>query len=569
MRNIIVNDKKHIHIFAILAIVVVSLIGLHNYNMPVILNDEFGYWSNAELLVRGNWIDLAKETPYYSMGYSLVLVPILYLFKTYSLAYHVAIVMNTLFLVIEYLCAVYILRAFDKTSNTLNTALQALCAILLCSNIFHVRVGWCETFLTMLLWISTALIVSIERNYKAYKISVLYVVILLSYLTHQRSIGIIGIALLVLCCLLIKKKKIGALIFIILASVLILRFQVFVKDFQNGLIDNDRVSELNEVAFDGNLLKDKIGIILSRIPEFIMSFFGKIYIAFFISLGVITIGVKNYIIKLVQRIKNKSKSELFTSESFIVLLALAMIALSVVQIIGGTRKDEIVYSRYMEFSFGPLILISISYFCRDIEKNLKAYLLGFAGFVVLSPFVYREYITRPLFFNNPCSPIAGGLFELYGKDESSLIIVSIEIFVLFIAAIFLVLRSERGRKNICKIVCCIMLAVNLYSGMEMSIWLRGVQQEFYAFIKPMKKEIEKHECIPVYFLKDDENYLYSANAKYLQVTLEERPIHVIEDIDEIESDEYFLLTNPRFYPVPYNCKYSCASSFLILYEKLE
>ena len=64
----------------------------------LVMNDEFGYWSNAASIIGLNWDDLIKYTPYYSMGYSFFLVPIMILIKNPILMYLVAIILNFIFI---------------------------------------------------------------------------------------------------------------------------------------------------------------------------------------------------------------------------------------------------------------------------------------------------------------------------------------------------------------------------------------------------------------------------------------------------------------------------------------
>ncbi len=66
-------------------------------------NDEFGYWGNAATIAGWNWNELLALTPYYSIGYSLMLVPLFKLGLTSVQMYRIAILMNMGFIFISYL----------------------------------------------------------------------------------------------------------------------------------------------------------------------------------------------------------------------------------------------------------------------------------------------------------------------------------------------------------------------------------------------------------------------------------------------------------------------------------
>lgn len=79
---------------AIIALLLIYLINAKNTNCLAVFNDEFGYWGNAAAMAGKDWTALMARTPYYSLGYSLFLVPLFKLHLQFSTMYRLAILMN-------------------------------------------------------------------------------------------------------------------------------------------------------------------------------------------------------------------------------------------------------------------------------------------------------------------------------------------------------------------------------------------------------------------------------------------------------------------------------------------
>ena len=56
--------------------------------------DEFGYWASAAKVIGYEWSEVASLGSYYSFGYSLLLAPLLKLFREGIAAYRAAIAVN-------------------------------------------------------------------------------------------------------------------------------------------------------------------------------------------------------------------------------------------------------------------------------------------------------------------------------------------------------------------------------------------------------------------------------------------------------------------------------------------
>ena len=96
-RNQRIPEKRFL-IFVLLMLICILGIGLPKQYAVRFLPDEFGYWSYAAKALGYDWSHLVSLKGYYSFGYSLILLPIMFFFQDAVLAYRMAIVVNAILL---------------------------------------------------------------------------------------------------------------------------------------------------------------------------------------------------------------------------------------------------------------------------------------------------------------------------------------------------------------------------------------------------------------------------------------------------------------------------------------
>ena len=72
LKALLAKDKIVEYVFAAI-IIWMGCYKLSELTMPIILDDEFGYWSNSMLMTGQDWTNLTGRINYYSYGYSLIL----------------------------------------------------------------------------------------------------------------------------------------------------------------------------------------------------------------------------------------------------------------------------------------------------------------------------------------------------------------------------------------------------------------------------------------------------------------------------------------------------------------
>lgn len=195
--------------------VILFVLGMYRVNetvMPIILDDEFGYWSNSELLTGGDWTSITGNVAYYSYGYSLVLclVRIVGYFRgnSWQIIYQTAVLFNVCFLAGSYLIAVKIAGRYMKNLNWVTRPAVCFVAALYPSGMLYTHMALSECTLTLVFWLFLYnMMYIIEKPKTGNHISFAFLTVYM-YAVHQRTIGLVLVAvIMVLYLRLIKKNR--------------------------------------------------------------------------------------------------------------------------------------------------------------------------------------------------------------------------------------------------------------------------------------------------------------------------------------------------------------------------
>lgn len=553
MKNIYLKKtflkKNFFHIGILICLAIICLYPIRDLDFPAVLNDEFGYWANAVSFFGYNWKELIAETPYYSWGYSVWLIPLTAIFKEYYILYKVAIVLNLLFLFVSYFCCYYIGRKIFDNCSKYQIAVVSFLVIIYPSNIVYAQVSWSESLLYMLMWLTTVLIYSIEENYKLYKVLICVCLLGYMYIVHQRSIGIVLAAIISL--FLIRKKENGLLKSFIIPFVLLIIFFIInsvVKNIQlEYLWSNSEISFINNVSLNGATIGGYIDKALSNFGNLIISALGKTFYLLIASYMTILVGVFFCIKKTLFYLKKNSKFGVFYF--FVGLSLVIMLCVCSVQTIDFTeRKDMVVYSRYMENAMGPILLISFMSVINKFEKFRTLISVGFALVIASIYGIYLIIKDGKGIFNTVCSPVLGAVYEEANKNVEEMF-VKIG-FIIIITVILLILfsffRSKTYRiLGLCVIFTILYLWIGYYGESYVLNWRKSIDQNITLVRDYI---IQEYPDSDIYYLKDQDVDEYSMNPKYMQFMLPDKPIHIIDE-KEIEKlyykNDIILLINPR------------------------
>ena len=549
MKGKIHTQNILLNVIAVLIILILCCFNIYKSDYIAVLNDEFGYWANAASVVGYDWRDLISETPYYAWGYSIWLIPIIALLPTYQLWYKAAIVMNAAFLIASYFICKKIANKIFPNMNGKLISIVSLIVILYPSNIVYAQVAWSETLLYFLTWVVTYLIINLEDYFSIKKFIGTILILGYMYIVHARTIGIVAIGAICLLLTLVKHKKNILYLFVIIIFLSGGYFiNSIVKDYQlTQLWGNSTFSQMNNVGLNINTISTYVNRLLQAFTLFFESLGGKM-VCLTISTGLI---LPIAFVKLLQQtIDNLRERTLFKNyyicKVWCVFCFVSALGLCALQMVYWTsRKDIIVYSRYIENALGPILLLCILYSINAI-KSIRAAVFISALIILLGlRSVYWRVLEAEGYFNTICSPVIGAFYDATDNIQAAFKYIMLVCFV-FLAVLFLLtfLRNTYIKYSILiSVFACYFVVITIFGTQYVSDFRDKRDKE----IVPVKEQINnQYLSNEIYYIKDEERDSSSANPKYLQFMLPDKSIHVITatDVNDLQ-DNVLILTNPN------------------------
>lgn len=179
--------------------------------MPILLDDEFGYWSNSAFFTGSNWSSITSNIAYYSYGYSLVLAPIR-LFSAWreldwAQTYQLAQAVNVSFLVVGFFIGIQLCRRYMKSMNWIVRSVACFAVMVFSSNLFYAHITFTECTLNVVFWIFLYLMMRVIDdpkigNHIGYAVAAFYI-----FTVHQRSLAILVTSVVVVLYLRLVRKN--------------------------------------------------------------------------------------------------------------------------------------------------------------------------------------------------------------------------------------------------------------------------------------------------------------------------------------------------------------------------
>ena len=491
----------------------------------MVFNDEFGYWGNAAALAGLDWSSLLAQTPYYSMGYSLLLVPLFWMKLQPEVMYRIAILMNMFFLCVSYCCAVYtaahLFPEMDRNLCQLVSFASTASGVLL----YYSQIAWCEVYLTMLMWCLIALFVRLESKWSLTAVLEIVAVTVLMYLTHQRVVMLVPLAIGMLIIICIRHKRYAVGVFVLIATALCFLGYRYVHSLQvDAVYSASDASNMNKVEVSSSFVGGYLNRIVHDGGRIAVSFICKLGVALLVTGFTLFIAFRRYAEKLYSK-----KFNYLATETLVVLSVLIMLVLSSIQMYNTSRKDVIVYSRYMDFALPGVTLIGLCELFSNGSHNRKLYLLSFLSIIPLLYLSMNIIDQCENGFNVMCSPIWGSVLWHFGTNRTFvaggvLLEVSLAFFVLF------VLLEHCPTRHKHYIFVCALIVANLLTYNYSNDNSSTIRKNYYKRISGAFETIQDTPDTQVYCLipTNSENVNGSFQTKLLQSLLYDRPIKYLE-----------------------------------------
>lgn len=356
--------EKILLLLFVFFIINVTFYRLSEQFAPIILMDEFGYWSNGAYFAGLDWSQVNQNNSYYSYGYSLVLAILIRLFRDSSFLYQASIIVNGIMLIVAFLLLTRIGKTLYEEESNIWVVVCSGLAMLYPSYFGNLHIAWAETFLMLSYIVCIYSIVRCLQKKTIIRLLCMVASFVLCYMIHQRALGVLCCGIFIVILMLWNKK-------INYKDILIIGIGFIVLFIIHGLIKqqimvNVFMAESNENAELNNYSSIFAHIFewfnLEGAKKLIISLSGKI---FYLLIG--TGGLFGYIIfEIIKTVKNdfvllkdrclESKHIIYI---FCVMSAGMTIMISSIFTLNATRLDVPVYGRYTEWILAPFILFAL------------------------------------------------------------------------------------------------------------------------------------------------------------------------------------------------------------------
>ncbi len=516
--------------------------------------DEFGYWASAGRVAGYDWSGIASLGSYYSFGYSLILIPILFIFKAGVTAYRVAIAVNYVMVFVGFVILYKISGRVFEVNYIKKCLICAFCA-LYPPLIMYSQMTMAETELVFLFILLSYLIVEYAATPSLLKMLYGIVVCIYMYSVHMRTVGVTLSAILIYVFIGLSDKRLRRYILILMVAVsaavlifLIIRRQVIADVFTYASED-----ELAINGYGSQWWKIRHILTSGGFKDFLTEFAGKIYYLVISSLGIfimsVIAGVKG-IADIVRGLRRREDAYKATPVSylsvFVFISILAEIMISSIYMHGSYRADSLFYGRYDEFILPVAMLIGVYETYTMCEHNgsrraLLCYGCEIVFIILLAP-IFTSYLNDKDYEGIRGFFVSGIGYLNSATDYSvsqymrNTVITGI-VFVIVTAAILLLSHYISNGAYL----IILLLVTQIFLGFRLSEqWTYRINSYLYPDFELIDRLTEETDR-SLYYLDLDDNYYID----FIRFNMPMKDINVIglEDLNNLDMSKGYIIIN--------------------------
>ena len=326
-----------------------------------IFPDEFAYWSYAATIAGYDWSDLTALAPYYSYGYSLILIPIFVFCKNAVMAYRIAVSINFLLLFLALAALAGTMKKVAPEAKMPISAFSALAVLLPC-NLFYTQMTLTEVFLVVLYIAAGSVLYHYLENNRLSTLILLMLILIYLYTVHMRTVGVLLAAMIVVTMHILIRGKgkwhilaaLGVTLFLFAAADF-LKQQAFLYVY--GGINQELVAAND---YSGQI--EKIRSILSweGFYDLLISLAGKVLYLGLATWGLFYWGIYGLVRQALGMFRNIKKRisveprQLFAV--FVLLTVAAQIVIGTIYLLTLGEIGDDTYGRYSEMII-PFVMV--------------------------------------------------------------------------------------------------------------------------------------------------------------------------------------------------------------------
>ncbi len=541
------NKEKVLTILFCLLIMAMYVYRFAEQKMPIVLLDEFGYWSTGAFFSGYQWSEIAKFNSYYSYGYGIVLGLLIRLFGKSDVLYQSAITVNMLMLIGTFLLSKRIIKKLYPQIGGIKAVMAAFIAASYPSNYSNMHIAWAELFLTFLYTLSVFILLKYILTGRIRYLYLWVVNVFSLYIVHQRALGIVVSAVIVLFLLGLKgavsKKQ------IVFCGVGLMLLFCLHKCVKAAIVDQVMIGEVNTMA-DVN----DYATIFSHIRHwFNLEGFRKVFISlggkitYLMISSCSLLGIAFYAVLGAGKdfFDKKAFDDVGTNfiNFYLLLSLISTMLISSIYTLDGRRMDTLIYGRYTEWCVGPWILVALGtlYSRRASGKivfiNLAvSFVMVLGGRIVYAD--HPEWIEYGYAF--VCAPVCFLFYKNCVNDQFLYIGILITTLVYLMLTLPHIIYKKNKKAEIVGMAGMLGMYL-LFGKMLIDRTLESnYRSELVLDMHTQIENIDDSACI--YYIKDEgQTIWYVADLQVYDVNKKVIAVENQDNAELIKDHSYFLI----------------------------
>lgn len=531
-------------IYTLLVIEVIVVYCVHILNIKdlyafFLSEDELGYWGNAAFFLGKDWGNAVNYCSYYSYGYSLFLMLIMCLPISSLKMYHLAIIANSLFMVVSLLISYYLFIHLFPEKNKYCISIVCMAMTLYSSYVSQSSVAWSECYLVLFFWMTLLQAYFVCTKMTNIGIVLFSIELVYLYMIHQRTLPFIIAGILMVTLLTVNKRNsIKQLVIMILV--------IFCMGYISLILKNGLKMSLYGVMRDGN---DYASIIngmnfYNMFIPVIREMAGQIFYLWASSFGIIPLGIGITYVLCKRKWKEREPICFFYIFVIVSFIGLLMVS-SIFMREAVKRVDYLIYGRYVEIAVGFFIIIGFIHLSNFIKqkKSSVIFLITSIAFVILACLLIDKIkswgISLDTHYQGVCAPGVYWFYSLRGFHimELCLVILVIEAIIFVINRTFVV----KGSVFVVNVIIICFFWVKVGNTV--------VEQQIIPYQTENNKELVMKVKLWDYIKEHNEYIVFLTNTLYnirgsIQFYMQEVPLICVQDLKELNyAPEILIIDN--------------------------
>jgi len=563
------GNKKGKYCFYILGCLIIFAFNVRNIRdliTPNILFDEFGYLSTGAFFADRNWSDIVSNfVPYYSYGYGFIISLVMRCAATTKMVYQVLIICNAIMI-----CATFVLSDYVCSSFIDDIGLRKMICFVTCfypSIIHNTQFAWTETLLAFLFFVVLSLFKCLIYRPNVVKSGLFGILIVYLYAVHQRSIGVLGVSVLIMMIMtgtkVINKKCLLSFSLVLLIAMFMhygikeytqnnLWMSSSITEQEKNTIGNEKEDEhtdfLSVNDYGGQIEKVKYIFTSNGFICFLAGIWGKIY---YFGIATFFLGFEgiyylaNLVIKSVKkyRVSTETTDKKVYIALFVLLSFGATMLISAVFHIYPVRIDTVIYGRYTDWMVIFFAALGVYHICLK-EFPIKR-LCYYVGTSLIFLCYFNLFIEQYDLWSNfaTCSPITFLFRNDLCNCEVKWVMVMFLAMILFSVVIWALLSSKR-KVSVLGLITMMLIWIGItMPAIEYDITM-GKQKELIDVVGLINKE--GYDNTIYYVIENTDPSIYVGGLQYLldirniEVINAERLMTIEEGIIVFEKESSYM-----------------------------